>query len=181
MEHILQPFRHFTYVTPHYPTLPSLYLRHASFCNSSVASPTLQLILQPFRHFTYVTSHSPTLPSLYLRHASFSNSSVASPTSQLILQPFFCFSYVTGSSLTSPDEPPMELWIVRMKIKLVVTPQWNKSPLSLSQKWRRGQHQCRQHHNSSCVRERVNTFSVSLENFVSSCSSQTVVLSSSQS
>ena len=32
----------------------------------------------------------------------------------------------------------MEIWIVIMKIKLVVTPQRNKPPLSLSQKWRRG-------------------------------------------
>ena len=97
-----------------------------------------ELILQPFRYLTYFTAHSPTLPSLYLRHSSFSNSSVASPTSQLILQPFFRFSYVTGSSLTSPGEPPTEIWVVRMKINLVVTPQWNKPPLSLSQKWRRG-------------------------------------------
>ena len=106
-ELILQPFRHFTYVTANSPTLPSLYLSHSSFSNSSVALPTLQLILQPFRRFTYVTAHSPTLPSLHLRHSSFSNSSVALPTSQLILQVFFRFSYVTGSSLTSLREPPM--------------------------------------------------------------------------
>ena len=145
-------FRHFTYVTTHSPTLPSLYLRHSSFSNPSVALPTSQLILQPFRsftyitaysptfrHFTYVTTHSPTLPSLYLRHSSFSNPYVASPTSQLIfnsfvasptshliiqpfralptsqliiqpfralptsqliLQPFRCFTYVTAHSPT---------------------------------------------------------------------------------
>ena len=58
--------------------------------------------------------------------------------SQLILQPFLRFAYVMGSSLTSPGDLPMEIWIVMMKIKLVVTPQWNKAPLSLSQKWRRG-------------------------------------------
>ena len=40
-------FRHFTYVTTHSPTLPSLYLRH-------------KFILQSFRCFTYVTVHSPT-------------------------------------------------------------------------------------------------------------------------
>ena len=39
-EFILQPFRHFTYVTAHSPTLPSLYLRHSSFSNPSVTSPT---------------------------------------------------------------------------------------------------------------------------------------------
>ena len=47
--------RHFTYVTTHSPTLPSLYLRHSSFSNPSVASPT---------------------------SSSFSNPSFASPTSQ---------------------------------------------------------------------------------------------------
>ena len=133
---ILQPFRCFTYVTAHSPTLLSLLLRHRLF---------KEFILQLFRHFTYVTTHSPTLPSLYLRHSSFSNHSVASPTSQSILQPvfrfsyvtssslnslcsfskfsvtsptsqlilqlFFCFSYVTSSSLNSPGEPPVYLCI----------------------------------------------------------------------
>ena len=84
-QRILQPFRHFTYVTAHSPTLPLLHLRHSSISNPSFAL----LILQPFRHFTYVTAHSPTLLSLYLRHSSFSNPSVASPTSQLNFQPFF--------------------------------------------------------------------------------------------
>ena len=53
------------------PTLPSLYLRHSSFSNPSVASPASQLILQPFRCFTYVTAHSPTLLLLLLRHKLF--------------------------------------------------------------------------------------------------------------
>ena len=118
---IPQPFFRFSYVTSsslnspglppmnyksraHSPTLPSLYLRHSSFSNHSVALPTSQLVLQPFRHFTFVTAHSPTLPSLYLRHSSFSNPSVASPTSQLFRQTLFRFSYVTGSSLTSLGE-----------------------------------------------------------------------------
>ena len=120
---ILQPFRHFTYVKTHSPTLPSLYLRHSSFSSHLILqtfrhftyvtthSPTLpslylphssfssQLILQPFRHFTYVINYSPTLPSRYLRHSSFSSPSVASATSQFILQPFFRFSYVTSSLL----------------------------------------------------------------------------------
>ena len=105
---ILQPFRRFTYVTAHYPSLPLLHLRHSSFSNPSFASPTSQalhlihlaeLIFQPFRHFTYVTTHSPTLPSLYLRHSPLSKPSVASPASQLILQPFFRFSYVQALHL----------------------------------------------------------------------------------
>ena len=57
-ELILQTFRHFTYVTTHYPTLPSLYLRHNSFSNPSVVSPMSQFILQPFFRFSYATSSS---------------------------------------------------------------------------------------------------------------------------
>ena len=102
VELILQPFRHFTYVTAHSLTLTSLYLRHSSFSNPSVASPTSQLILQPFFRFSYVTgsAHSPTFPSLHLRHSLFSNPSVTLPTSQPILQPFRCFTYITAYSPT---------------------------------------------------------------------------------
>ena len=117
---ILQSFRCFTYLTrraahaaaPHSPTLSSLHVRHRSFYNHSVASPTSQLILQlfccftyvtgtshtspgeppmlqrlifqPFRPFTYVIAHSTTILSLHLRHSSYYNSSVASPTSQAL-------------------------------------------------------------------------------------------------
>ena len=55
---ILQTFRHFIHVTTHSPTLPSLYLRHSSFSNPSVASSTSQFILQPFFRFSYVISSS---------------------------------------------------------------------------------------------------------------------------
>ena len=41
---ILQPFRCFTYVTAHSPTLPSLHLRHSSFSNPSFASHTPQAL-----------------------------------------------------------------------------------------------------------------------------------------
>ena len=58
---ILQTFRHFTYVRTHSRTLPSLYVRHSSFSNPSVASSTSQLILQPFFRF-YVTGSSLTSP-----------------------------------------------------------------------------------------------------------------------
>ena len=37
-----QPFRRFTYVTAHSPTLPLLHLRHCSLSNPSFASPTSQ-------------------------------------------------------------------------------------------------------------------------------------------
>ena len=92
---ILQPFRHFTYVTDHSPTLPSLYLRHNSFYNPSVASPTSQLILQPFfrllRHriFTYIT----------WRAAHGCDVDKA----EFILQPFRHFTYVTAHSPTLPS------------------------------------------------------------------------------
>ena len=39
-----------------------LYLRHNSFSNSSVASPTSQFILKPFFRFSYVTGSLLTLP-----------------------------------------------------------------------------------------------------------------------
>ena len=42
--------------------LCSLYVRHSSFSNPSVASPTSQLILQPSFHFSYVTGFSLTSP-----------------------------------------------------------------------------------------------------------------------
>ena len=58
---ILHTFHHFTYVTTHSPTLPSLYLHHSSFSNPSVASPTWQFILQTFFRFSYVTSSSLTV------------------------------------------------------------------------------------------------------------------------
>ena len=95
--------------------MTSLHLRQSSFYNSSVASPTSQLILQPFFLFSYVrgssltqlanrpcSAHSPNFPSLHLRHSSFSNPSVALPRSQLILQPFRRFIYVTAHSPTLP-------------------------------------------------------------------------------
>ncbi len=50
------------YSSAHSPTLPSLYLRHSSFSNPFVASPTSQFILQPFFRFSYVTSSSFNLP-----------------------------------------------------------------------------------------------------------------------
>ena len=92
---IFQPFRCFTYVTAHSPTLLSLLIRHSS-------------------------AHSPNFPSLHLRQNSFFNPSFAFPTpqaffqssffnlsvtsltSQLILQPFRRFTYVTAHFPTLP-------------------------------------------------------------------------------
>ena len=41
---IIQPFRRFTYVTAHSPTLPLLHLRHSSFSNPPFAFPTSQAL-----------------------------------------------------------------------------------------------------------------------------------------
>ena len=102
-ELILQPFRHFTYVTTHFPTIPSLYLvtarsptlpllhlRHSSFSNPFFASTS------PAFHLIHLTSRPWNEQSL------FSNLSVTSPTSHLILHPFRRFTYVTVHSPTLP-------------------------------------------------------------------------------
>ena len=59
------------YSKAHSLTFSSLYLRHSSFSNPSVALTTSQLILQSFRCFTYVTAHFSTILSLLLRHRLF--------------------------------------------------------------------------------------------------------------
>ena len=101
LENDLWPFHGFTYITAHSPTLSLLHLRHSSFSNPSIASPTSQLILQPFHHITYITAHSPTLPLLHLRHSSFSNPSFASPTSHALylrhLTSLPCWREIWGS------------------------------------------------------------------------------------
>ena len=86
----------------HSPTFPSFHLRHSSFSKPfrrftyvTVHSPTLSLL-----HLRHSKAHSPTFPSLHLCHSSFSNPSVALPMSQFILQPFRCFTYVTAHSPT---------------------------------------------------------------------------------
>ena len=55
---ILQPFRHFICITAHSPSLLSLYLRHSTLSNPSIASPMSQLIRQPFFCFSYITGSS---------------------------------------------------------------------------------------------------------------------------
>ena len=59
---IFQPFRHFTYVTAHFPTLPLLYLRHSSFSNPSFASPTSEAL-----HLRYLTSRPCISPTLIIQ------------------------------------------------------------------------------------------------------------------
>ena len=68
---ILQPYRRFTYVAAHSPTLLSLYLRHNSFSNPPAASLMSHFILQHFFRFSYVTSsslNSPGEPPMELRN-----------------------------------------------------------------------------------------------------------------
>ena len=90
---ILQPFRHFTYVTAHSPTLPSLYLRHSSFSKPFIASPTSQLILQLFFHFSYITGSSLTSPGLHAG-AAYPHTSSRNATAKL------CFRHsLTKNSL----------------------------------------------------------------------------------
>ena len=113
-----------------------------SFSNRSVALSTSRLILQLLRCFTYVTAHSPTLLLFLLRHR--------------------IFTYVTWRAahgdMNSKDEDKIG---------------------SHSTVERTTIHHCLFHRNvgggsTNAVniiieRERVNTFSVSLQNFVSSC------------
>ena len=125
---IPQPFRCFTYVTAHSPTLlslsyvtgfslttpgePPMPSRQSSFFKLSVTSPTSQLILQPFPRFTYVTAHFPTLPLLHLCHSSFSNPSFASPTSQ-------DFTYITWRAAHVTVQKMIKPMFIDMAIKVV--------------------------------------------------------------
>ena len=93
---IHQPFRRFTYVTAHSPTLLSLLLRHR-LCTYVIRRASYGNFSNPQ---SMSSAHSPNFPSLHLRHSSFSNPSVALPTSQFILQRLRCFTYVTSLSPT---------------------------------------------------------------------------------
>ena len=69
---ILQPFRRFTYVTVHSPTLPLLHLCHSSFSNPSFASPTSQALHLASRPWVKVSPFTKCRPftlihSWYLR------------------------------------------------------------------------------------------------------------------
>ena len=99
---ILQPFRHFMYVTAHSPTLPLLHLHHGSFSNPSVASPTSQLILQSFFCFPYVRGSSLTspgeLPMVCLAVVN-GYSSIQNILSWLVLRSCFSFINYTTNNL----------------------------------------------------------------------------------
>ena len=107
----LQPFRHFTYVTAHSPTLPSLYLRHSSFSDHSVASPTSQFILQPFFRFSYVTSSSlntRSLPFLIVRAIKCASVFCHFRTQKLTVK-FTLYLFHIDSSAQSPTFPSLHL------------------------------------------------------------------------
>ena len=150
---ILQPLHRFTYVTGYSPTIPSLYLRHSSFPNHSVASPASYLILQPFFRFSYVTEWSLLILqplSLHLRYklilqpfCRFTNVTAhsrtipfASPTSQFFLQPYFRFSYVTGTSPTSPGEPPVIVLCIIDRVAIFYTEQLTCLSLNKTFQWK---------------------------------------------
>ena len=65
---ILHHFHHFTYVTAHSPTLPSLYLRHSSFSNHSFASPTSQAL-----HLRHLASRPWLMKILFIHFARYFN------------------------------------------------------------------------------------------------------------
>ena len=62
---IFQPFRCFTYVTAHFPTLQSLRLPHSSFFNPSVDSPMSQAL-----HLRHLAS-SPCYKGPFMPHFKF--------------------------------------------------------------------------------------------------------------
>ena len=104
-ELILKPFRRFTYVTAHSPTLALLHLHQSSSSNLSLASRMLQAL-----HLRHLASRPwckkgwgtrGPVSDIY-ELSSFSNLFVTSPTSQLILQPFRRFTYATAHSPTRP-------------------------------------------------------------------------------
>ena len=102
-ELVLQPFRHFTYVTGHSPTLPLLQLRDSSFSNPSFASPTSQDL-----HLLHLANRpcSIVMINRQIRHMfwsnPFSNLSGTSPTSQHTPQHFRRFTYGTVHSPRLP-------------------------------------------------------------------------------
>ena len=66
-----------------------LYLRHSSFSNPSVASPSPQFILEPFFRFSYVTSsslNSPGEPPMHYKQNT--------TTSHVELSHFCCLMYI---------------------------------------------------------------------------------------
>ena len=144
-ELILQPFRHFTYVTTHSPTFPSLY-ELCSFSNLSVASPMSQLILKPFFRISYVTSSSLNSPGEPSRAHS-PTFSTLQPTSQLILQPFRRYTYVTvhsptlpflhlrhrpfsNPSFASPTSQVLRLIHLANRAEIILQPFWTLQPTS---------------------------------------------------
>ena len=63
---ILQPFRRFTYITAHSPTLTLLHLRHSSFSNPSFASPMSEAL-----HLIHLASRPWTSSRNYSQWAKF--------------------------------------------------------------------------------------------------------------
>ena len=104
---IVQPFRRFTYVTAHSPSLPLLHLRHSSFSNRSFASPTSQALhLRHLASRPWLTSEeigSPDVGSYLCKgQSSFSKLSGHITYVTAHSQLFSSFTYVTTHSPTPP-------------------------------------------------------------------------------
>ena len=98
---ILQPFRRFTYVTAHSPTLPLLHLRHC-FSNPSFASPTSQAL-----HLIHLASRCWSAPGVEPYSLPPEYESRALPRSHLARWLYTEFAYI----LILNDSPV--LWIGR--------------------------------------------------------------------
>ena len=77
---ILQPFRRFTYVIAHSPTLPLLHLRHSSISNPSFASPTQAL------HLIHLASRPRRLLNFFCQGNLYSNFFCGHPEHSVLLQ-----------------------------------------------------------------------------------------------
>ena len=90
---ILQPFRRFTYVRAHSPTLALLRLSHSSFSTPSFASPTSQALHLHHWRAAYITSMAQDL-----RKFNFCIHILNFSKTELILLTFHHFTYVTTHS-----------------------------------------------------------------------------------
>ena len=114
-----ESFRHFTYITTHSPTLPTLYVRHSSLSNPSVASPTSQLILQPFFRYPYVTSsslNSPGEPHMIFFHNTF----CANMTRWLVFTIAFTQKRSRRSGETCLHQPIVKMAPARCSGRLII-------------------------------------------------------------
>ena len=90
---ILQPFRCFTYVIAHFPTLFSLLLCHSSFSNPSFASPTSQAL-----HLRHLASRPWASVKRFQNLSRCSINATERPSRRFSFLDAFRFAAVTGVS-----------------------------------------------------------------------------------